>query len=215
MALPSINPGQRSIVAGRTGSGKSTLAQWLLSRSGQHWIIFNPKHTASYRGLEDAVIFKRFDARAILARLRRHKFIVLNFRGEEASADFLDSVLEWLHESVKNIGVCCDELYTMHSASGRAGDGLIGWLTRGRELKQSFLGLTQRPAWISRFLYSEADFIGAMDLVLEDDRKRMMQETGSPEFLRRLHDYRWLWYNVARDDIGLYGPVPVREKSGV
>lgn len=207
--LPSIEPGKRAIITGRTGSGKSTLAVWLLNRSNQHWVIFNPKHTGAYRTLEDSVVFKKFDARGILSKLRQHKFVVLNFRGAEADADFMDAVLYWLHENVKNIGVCCDELYTMHSAAGRAGDGIIGWLTRGRELKQSFLGLTQRPAFISRFVFSEADYIGSMDLVLEDDRKRMRAETGSEHFMKRLHGHRWLWYNVSRDDIILFAPVPI------
>ena len=204
---PRIDPGQRAIISGRTGSGKSTLACWLLNRSAQHWIVFNPKHTAAYRNLDDAIVFKKFDAKGILSKIRQHKFVVLNFRGDEADAEFMDAVLYWLHEKVKNIGVCVDELYTMHSAAGRAGDGLLSWLTRGRELKQSFLGLTQRPAFISRFLFSEADFIGSMDLVLSDDRKRLRDETGSNHFLNRLHDHKWLWYNVPGDDITLYTAV--------
>lgn len=209
MELPHIEPGQRGIISGRTGSGKSVLAGWFLSRSSQHWIVFNPKHTAAYRHLDDAIMFRKFDAKGLLRKIRKHKFVVLNFRGEEASAEFMDAVLLWLHEHVKNVGVAVDELYTMHGASGRAGEGLIGWLTRGRELKQSFLGLTQRPAWISRFLFSEADFIGSMDLVLEDDRKRLVTETGSGEFNIRLPGHRWLWYNVADDEIAKFGPVPV------
>ena len=207
--VPYIEPGERAIVSGRTGSGKSTLATWLLSRSVQHWIIFNPKHTAAYRNLgADSVIFKKFDSKAVLSRIRQKKFVVLNFRNEEANAEFMDAILYWLHQKVTNVGVCIDELYTMHSAAGRAGDGLIAWLTRGRELKQSFLGLTQRPAFISRFLFSESDYIGSMDLVLADDRKRLVSETGQDAFADRLRGHRWLWYTVPSDDIMLCGPVP-------
>lgn len=196
------------MIAGRTGSGKSTLACWLLERSAQHWIVLNPKHTAAYRGLSDVIVFDKFDERAIRKELQRTKFVSLNFSGDEAKADFMDQVILWLHESVKNVGICADELYTLHSASGRAGDGLIGWLTRGRENHQSFLGLTQRPAWISRFVVSEADYICAMDLVLEDDRMRMRDATGHDAFMNRVRDFRWLFYDVAGDSLVLYGAIP-------
>ncbi len=211
--LPSIDPGRRATIAGKTGTGKSTLAVWLLERSPQSWIILNPKHTAAYRKLPDSIIFRRFDAGKIRSALRRYKYVSLNFSNDEADPEFLDAVIDWLHNDIKNVGLCADELYTLHSASGRAGDGLIGWLTRGRELKQSFLGLTQRPAWISRFLFSEADFVGSMKLTREDDRKRMVQETGRREFANRLQGHQWLWYNDAADDITLYGPVPVSQSE--
>ncbi len=209
MSLPVIDAGKRVIVAGRTGSGKSTLACWLLEHNPQHWIILNPKHTNAYKNLSDVIVFTKFDEPAIRKEIQRTKFVLLNFSGDEASADFMDDVILWAHGTLKNIGLCADELYTLHSASGRAGDGLIGWLTRGRELKQSFIGLTQRPAWISRFVVSEADAICAMDLVLADDRMRMRESTGQDHFLNRIRDHRWLWYSVAEDKLTLYGPVPV------
>lgn len=213
MTLPLIEPGKRAIVAGKTGTGKSTLAVWLLDRSPQSWIILNPKHTAAYRNLPDSIIFNRFDGKKIRSKLRHYKYVSLNFKNEEADSEFLDAIISWIHNDVKNVGLCCDELYTLHSASGRAGDGLIGWLTRGRELKQSFLGLTQRPAWISRFCFSESDFVGCMRLMREDDRKRMVQETGRPEFGQDLRGHQWLWYNDAADDIILYGPVPQKVRK--
>jgi hypothetical protein len=195
-------------MAGRTGSGKTTVACWLLSRSSQHWVIFNPKHTAGYKTLPDSIVVKRFEPRPLLTLLKRHKFVILNLSHDEATPEYMDAILEWLHRSIKNVGVCIDELYTFHSAGGRAGDGLLGWLTRGRELHQSFLGLTQRPAWISRFCFSESDFIGCMDLILEEDRKKMRDMTGQDAFLARVTNYRWLWYTVAEDLLRLYGPVP-------
>ncbi len=207
---PSIEPGERALIAGRTGTGKSTLACWLLNRSPQNWIIFNPKHTAAYRGLSDAVIYKRFEPKPLIRDIQRKKYTIINFRREEADPEFMDAVLTWLHEKLTNVGVCIDELYTMHGSSGRAGDGLVGWLTRGRELRQSFLGLTQRPAFISMFLFSEANYIGAMDLTRRKDRARMVEETGREEFLHPLVGHQWLWYNVPRDDITLYPPVPKR-----
>ena len=120
----------------------------------------------------------------------------------------MDAILLYLHESYENIGVCADELYTLHAGNARAGDGLIAFLTRGREKKQSFIGLTQRPAWLSKFLFSESDYIGALDLRLPEDRKRMVDMTGQRAFHKDLTAHHWLWYIVATDNLTLFGPVP-------
>lgn len=114
----------------------------------------------------------------------------------------------YLHESFENVGFCIDELYTLHTG-GRAGEGLTGVLTRGREMKQSFLGLTQRPAWVSRFCFSESDYVIGMDLALKEDRKRMVDITGNIHFSERLEARKWLFYDVGKDDIKKYSAVPL------
>jgi hypothetical protein len=195
-------------LSGRSGSGKTELAGWLLSHSLQHWVIFNPKHTAGYKKLPDANVLQGFDARKVAKSLEAHRFTIINFTGAESTPAFMDSVIEWLHESYTNIGLCCDELYTLHT-NGRPGPGLIGWLTRGRELKQSFIGLTQRPAWVSVFLYSEANYIVGMDLTMKDDRKRLFETTGEAGFLKRLDAYYWRWYDVSNDSASFWAPVPL------
>ncbi len=206
---PRPDNGERFIVAGRTGSGKSTLACWLLERAPQNWIILNPKHTAAYRNLPGVVVLNKFDARTVRKELLRNKYVSLHLSGYQADADYMDSIITWLHTSFRNIGCCADELYTLHSGSGKAGAGLTGWLTRGRELKQSFIGLTQRPVWVSRFCFSEADCIIGMDLALEADRNTLFKHTGQDPFLDRVLDHRWLCYDVAGDRLVKYGPVPV------
>lgn len=205
--LPQIQPGKRAMVSGRTGSGKSTLACWLLSRSRQHWLILNPKHTAAYKGLPDCEVLARFDENTVSKSIEKHRFTLLNLSGDQATPDYMDTVIQWLHESFEDIGLCVDEAYTLHTG-GKAGDGLVGWLTRGRELRQSFLGLTQRPKWLSLFCFSESDYIVEMDLTISDDRKRVFDFTGHPASLERLPPHRWLWYDVGSDSIAKYGPVP-------
>lgn len=207
--LPAPNAGQRFSAAGRTGSGKSTLACWLLKRSPQHWVILNPKHTVAYRSLPDVVVLNKFNENEVRKATLKHKYVLLNLSGPQADAAYMDEIISWLHDNFGNIGLCADELYTLHSGSGKAGPGLVGWLTRGREKKQTFLGLTQRPVWVSRFIFSEADFIASMDLVLEDDRETLYSHTGQPEFLDRVLDHRWLCYEVASDKLTLFAPVPV------
>lgn len=206
--LPNIEPGKRCTIAGRTGSGKTTLAAWFLNRSPQHWVVLNPKHTPAYRELPGAVTHRKFDPRGIVSDARTHKFTVLNFSGQEAEADYMDGVIGWLHGALHNVGLVCDELYTLHSVGGRAGSGLIGWLTRGREYRQSFLGLTQRPVFVSKFVWSEADLIIEMELNLEEDREVIYRNTGNKYFMERITGHRWLCYDAVRNSTNLYGPVP-------
>ena len=206
--FPRINRGKRAIVAGRTGSGKSTLGNWLLLRSPGHWVIINPKWTKAYQRLPESNTVKGFNNRDLEKSFRENRFTIIEPGSLEADHDTMDDFILWLHENYSNVGLCVDELYTLHN-NGRAGPGLLGWLTRGRELKQSFLGLTQRPCFISKFLFSESDYIGAMSLIMTDDRKRMVQLTGRRAFEEPLPDHYWRWYDAGADKLKLFRPIPL------
>ncbi len=206
--LPRIESDQRFIAAGRTGSGKTTLACWFLNRSVQHWVILNPKHTAIYRQLPDSLVYRKFKPRDLISDLSRRKFLNLELSDAEATPEFMDGIIGWLHSTLTHVGLCVDEVYTLHTGTGRAGPGLIGWLTRGRERRQSFLGLVQRPAWVSRFCFTEASALIEMDLLFPEDRDTLYEYTGSQYFLQRVLGHRWLYYDVARDRAELFGPVP-------
>lgn len=206
--LPHIDPGERAVIAGRSGSGKSTLANWLLTQSPGVWIILNPKWTKAYEKLPNSTTVRSFDAAKIDKAFREKRFVIINPRQEEATPEAMDNFVQWLHDAYENVGLCVDELYTLHK-NGKAGDGLLSWLTRGRELKQSFIGLTQRPAWISQFVFSESNFIGEMSLTLPADRKRMYEFIGHEKSLENLPVRQWLWYNVEADELRLFNPVPV------
>lgn len=208
---PVINPGKRAIVAGRTGSGKSTLAKWMLQVSPGHWVIINPKNTAAYNSLPDSLNIDGIDLKKIAKSIEEHRFTIVTPKANQLQPETLDLLINWLHSDYTNLGICVDELYAVHK-NGVAGEGLIGLLTRGRELKQSFFGLTQRPAWLSKFLFSESDYIGGMALNLVDDRKRMFDFTGKKAFLEKLPERDWLWYDVAADNLRAFNPVPLTEK---
>lgn len=210
-SFPSIVRGKRALVAGRTGSGKSTLGNWLLNRSTGHYVILNPKWTASYNALPDLVTVKfrgLHDCGKIADAMMKYRYVNVEPQSTAADPQTLDAIVLWIHDNFRDIGLCVDELYSLHN-NGRAGEGLIGWLTRGRELHQSFIGMTQRPAWISQFLFSESDYIGGMALNLEKDRKRMVEMTGHAEFEKHLQPHHWLWYDVQRNSLRRFGPVPL------
>lgn len=172
------------------------------------WVILNPKHTSAYLSLPDSIVIGSLQMRDIEKALEKYRFVIVNPDSRDAQPDTLDNFILALHESWTSIGLCCDELYSVHK-SGVAGQGLVGWLTRGRELKQSFLGLTQRPAWLSQFLFSESDFICGMALSLDKDRKRMVEMTGRDEFNSRVPPRNWLWYTVENESLSYYGAVPI------
>jgi energy-coupling factor transporter ATP-binding protein EcfA2 len=215
--LPSIKPGTRTTIAGRTGSGKTRLARYLMEqRSTQHWVIFNPKHTSGYNEMSGAIVLRKWEHRKFDKAIEKHRFVVLNFAANELNHEYMDAIVQWIHENYEDIGFCFDELYFMHR-NMEPGEGMVGLYTRGRERKQSVLGLVQRPKRISLFCFSEADYIGSMSLNLEMDRKRMVEATGNTSFMLdeksqpgSLDKFHWRWYNVDADTAQLWGPVPLR-----
>jgi hypothetical protein len=204
-----IKPGTRTTVSGRTGSGKTSLARYLMEKkSRQHWVIFNPKHTAGYKDLPDSVVLNKWQANKFEKAITNHRFVIINFDRKELNHEYMDAVVSYIHESYEDIGFCFDELYYMHK-NMEPGEGMVGLYTRGRERKQTVLGLVQRPKRISLFCFSEADYIVSMALNLEGDRKRMVEATGDERFIASLPKYVWRWYNVDADSSQLWGAVPL------
>lgn len=205
--IPTVAPGKRLLVVGRTGTGKSVLASWFALRSPGPWVIINPKHTKAYDSIP-AIVVKDLDMRKIDSILRKGKNVDFRPSISGSSPEALDFAVLELHGAFKNFGIIIDELYAMHRGA-QAGPGLIALLTRGRELRQSCIALTQRPAWVSRFAMSEADAMACLDLSLFDDRKRMREISGRDEMLERFStDHAWKYYDVATDTIEYFSAVP-------
>ncbi len=205
MQLPRVEPGKRALVLGRNGSGKTACAAWLLSRSRQRWVVLNAKDDELLNKCGLRVNFNASEIREALQDAKSPRVLIAH--PESVNQSELDAVLFELSESVKNVGFCCDELLYLHKGNSQAGPGLLGWLTRGRSRKQSFIGCTQRPAMISQFCYSEADYYGVYDLPLKKDRARVADFTRDT-VARERANYRWGWYDTKHDTLTEFGPVP-------
>lgn len=207
MELFELPPGGRVAICGQSGSGKSTLARRYLAASPYHWVILNPKWSRAFSTLRQdngAAVrpLYRIDRDKTIRSLRKNRFTILNF-DRNWDHEAMDWLIVELTDRFENIGICVDELYTIHK-NAQAGPGINGLITRGRELRQSFLGCTQRPAWVSKFVFSEADVVVEFRLALRQDRKFIYENTGSPEAMVQREGHDFAYFDVAQGKTTIY-----------
>ncbi len=204
--LPLIEPGKRALVIGKTGSGKTVGGAWLLSRSPGRWVILNSKYDTLLSQLGPSVDWEVGD---IIKGLKKSRVVVAHPKTYEPEQ--LDGVLLELCESGQPIGVFVDELLYLHKGNGRAGPGLMGLLTRGRSRKQSFIGCSQRPAFLSGFCYSESEYFAVFNLTLPKDWTRIIEFSGHPEIKQNRPNHQWGWMDIAQDKLREFGAVPHKD----
>ncbi len=205
---PRILAGQRFAVCGRSGSGKTYLEKWLMFKSTLKWIVIDSKHDPGFDEMKpnDGLLMPTKVER--LWNDRRH--VVVRPTARENDVKTLDEYLEELHESFDNFGVCIDETYQVAMTS-KAGPGLTGLVTRGRARKQAVILGSQRPAWVPRFVFSEANAIIVMALTMKQDRERIYEMTEQPLVLKPVEPRHWLFCDVAKATVEKFSPVTIKE----
>ena len=202
MPLKFPSSSDRLAVIGRTGSGKTQAAAWHLSGKDfdrQPWVIVNTKgdpllnQIGRIRGVRHITINDTPGDEGL--------YIVSPLPGE---GDAIDAFFYRIWEK-QNTGVYIDEGYMIDRT-----DGLNALLTQGRSRHIPMIVLSQRPAWISKFVFSEADYIQLFHLQHEGDRKNVAQFVPF-DTKYRLQPYHSYWYNVGANEIVLFSPVPPRE----
>lgn len=190
----------RVAVIGRTGSGKTQFGTWLLGRM--------PFDRMPYVMLD----FKGDD---LIGSIDRAREIGLNevpkqpglyvVRPMMNEAEAVENWLWKLYER-ENVGLYIDEGYAVPKGS----DAFTAILTRGRSKRIPCICLTQRPSWISRFVFSEANYYTVFHL--NDKRDQQTVQAFLPKdrasIDQRLPEYHSYYYDVGRDDAVIMGPVP-------
>jgi hypothetical protein len=192
----------RIAVIGPTGSGKTYAAIWHLSLQNfdvKPWIIIDPKiddNIAQIEGVEEIDLYAdKLPSQAGL-------YIA---HPVPSQMDDLDDYFMRVWEQ-ENIGLYCDEGYM-----NADGDGFLACLTQGRSKRIPMIILCQRPAFISRFVWSESQFFQAFDMTHEDDRKKLnmfMRGRNASIGDKHLPEFHSWYFDVKQQTLFAMKPVP-------
>lgn len=171
-----IRPTERVTLVGRTGSGKTFAARTLLAKR-HRLIVIDPKDdlgTPDWNLEEATERGWRELARGQPARLR-----------VTAPVGELPDWEEYYRRGFMAasprapVAIYTDEVYGVVSPGAKPGPFFTAVYTRGRTRYCSAWAATQRPTWVPRFLFSEADWLLCFLLTELQDRKRMAEVMGS------------------------------------
>jgi hypothetical protein len=154
------------VIVGRNGSGKTQSAAYFLSRRDfnlRPWYIINSKGDELLNRLPGAIDCK-------LGEFPKKPGLYMYRPIAEVDDEQVDALL-WQIYNKRNAGLYADEGYSLPNPSS----GLNALLTQGRSRHISCMILSQRPVWLTRFVWSEANFIQCFDLSTDDDIKTMQK----------------------------------------
>jgi DNA helicase HerA-like ATPase len=197
--LPNLT--QRLTVIGSTGSGKTRFGVWALSESGfdkQPFVILD---------------YKRDD---LIEQVDRAREIGLNEVPKAPGLYVLrptpvvhdEHVENWLWKvwAKGHVGLYADEAYMLPKGS----PAFNAILTQGRSKRIPVTTLTQRPSWVSRFVFSEANHYAIFNLSDGDDVKTTQrfvpkQHGSLEEPLPRFHSR---YFDRDANELHILKPVP-------
>jgi hypothetical protein len=196
---------KRTAIIGSTGSGKTQLAVWLLSTRDfniRPWVIFDFKGDDLISEIE-AIGGQEINVYGPPPK-KPGIYIVrpIPERDDKAVIEFL-----WKCWAKGRIGIYVDEGYML----GPRNPALNACLTQGRSKHIEMMILSQRPVWMSKFVFSEANFFAVMNLTLEDDRKFVSGYVGGNK-INLLPRYHSLWYDADGQTGAILQPVPDRDE---
>lgn len=193
---------QRISIIGRTGSGKTQLAAWVLSHAAfdrMPYIIIDYKRDQL---LNEISYVEEID---VGEKIPKHPGLYITHPHPDQEED-LEKLL-WAMWQRERVGAYVDEVYALpKNGKTRA---FIALLTQGRSKKIPLIGLTQRPSWCTRFLFSEADYYSVFHLNDFRDRQtvRAFMDTDLEDELPQFHSR---YFDVAKNKTFLLRPVPDR-----
>jgi len=185
---------------GRNGSGKTQAAAWFLSHARFDSM---PYVIVDYKG--DALLnqIPRLHELKVKARVPRSPGLYIVHPRPDQEAEVEE--LLWRIWERGRTGLYIDEAHMLPDKGA-----FRSLLTQGRSKRIPMITLAQRPAWINRFNFSEANFYCVFHL--NDRRDHKIVEQFVPVDLEKpLPQYHSWWHDVDRYTTFLLRPVPDRE----
>jgi len=189
---------KRHVIVGSTGSGKTQCGIWHLSLRdylNMPWVIFD------FKGDDLIAEIGAKEISVNSAPPKKPGLYVVRPLPETDDASVEAFLMKcWAQE---DIGLYIDEGYMIPNDS----KAFKAILTQGRSKHIPVIVLSQRPVWLSRFVFSEADFYQVFRL--NDKRDRQTVKSFLPfDVEERLPDYHSYWYDVGNDFSQVWKPVP-------
>lgn len=184
------NDDQHALIIGRNGSGKTRAGIWQLGyRSwsrGMPWIIFDAKGDdliAQLPAIEIPITGP--------APTKPGLYVVRPLTHQYSE---IEAMLWRIYEN-QNTGIFADEGYSFNARQGVVNNAYRAILTRGRSRRTPTITLSQRPAWLDVFVFSESTWIQVFDLNIRDDRLKIANNTPiSADY--KVRPYHSIFYDV-------------------
>lgn len=197
------NAKQRVALLGCTGSGKTLGGLFHLSNANfdtMPWTIIDFKKDEHIDAIPRAQFVGSNDSP------KQPGIYVLQPAPKEDISDYLTRV--WRRG---RHGIFVDEGFVMSHVPQNE-EMFETLMTQGRSLRIPMILLSQRPAWVSRFMFSEADFIQAWRLNDKRDIKTVESFLPSGAYVR-LPEFHSLYYDVGKNKLTYLKPVPNEETT--
>jgi DNA helicase HerA-like ATPase len=195
--LPTIR--QRVAVIGSNGTGKTQFAVWLLSLAPfdvQPYIIVDYKREELINSIER---IRQID----IGEIPKHPGLYVVQPRPRVDDENVERMLENVYEH-ERVGLYFDEGYMVPDKAA-----FPAILTQGRSKFIPSIILTQRPSWISRFVFSEANHYALFHLSDGDDRKTMRRfMPANVDLTKPLPRFHSWYYTVGEQDALALAPVP-------
>lgn len=206
-----LKRGSRVFLTGFSGSGKTTFGLRLCEAMPSPLVIVDTKPSPAIRDWGKANAIRITRRPPDWSKLDRD----IIYRPD---ADMLSRPMmidAWLGEAFNGKyipSIYIDEGYQVGAVANKMGKGVTGLFSRGRERGMRVLFGAQRPAWITRFVMTEADHHIVGFLPHDEDRKTMYSVTGKREMLEPMdHDFQFWYSTPGRQPPVLLKPLDIDE----